>query len=182
MRLPVWRPQICDPVTITVLTVAAAVVTAGSQVYAGMAQNEQGKFEAQVAERNAKLEEASRADAWQRRNVEQMRLWRRVSQQMGEQRAGAAAAGLDVNFGSPSELQQDTLRIGEEDSSTLNENYIKEVKGYDINASNYRLQGLAAKTRGKAALTGSFLSASGTLLSAASQVGKTNFGPQAGGP
>lgn len=171
----------CDPVTLTVLTVAATVITAGAQVYAGAAAKSQGKFEAQVAERNAKLEEASRADAMSRRNVEQMRLWRKVSQQLGEQRAEAAASGLDVNFGSPSQLQADTLMIGEEDSTTLNENFIKEFKGYDIRASNYRVEGLAARTRGNAAFTGSLLSAGGTLLSGAAQVGKINMGPSAGG-
>jgi hypothetical protein len=145
-----------------------------------MAANAQGKYEAKVDERNAKLEGEAAKDAFARRNVDQMRLWRRVSQQLGEQRAGAAAAGLDVNFGSPSDLQQDTLQIGMEDSSTLNENTIKEVKGYDINAWNYRSQGAAAKMRGKAALTGSIIGATGTLLSAASQMGKSSFGPSPG--
>lgn len=168
----------CDPVSLTVLAVGAAVLTAGAEVYQGVAAKSQGKFEAQVAERNAKLEEASRADAMNRRNVDQMRLWRRVSQQLGEQRASAAAQGLDVNFGSPSDLQQDTLMLGEEDSSTLNQNYIKEFKGYDINASNYRLQGMASKARGNAAFGGSMLSAGGTILSGASQVGQLNFGPK----
>lgn len=167
----------CDPVTLTVLTVAATVVTAGSQVYAGMAANAQGKYEAKVAERNAKLEESSRSDAFNRRNIEQMRLWRRVSQQLGEQRAQGAAAGLDINFGSMADLQQDTLTIGEEDSSTLDTNYMKEIKGYDINAANYRAEGTAAKMRGHAALVGGFMGAAGTLLSGATQVAKINAHP-----
>lgn len=168
----------CDPVTLTVLAVAATVVTAGAQVYAGAQAKQEGKFEQQVANRNAGLEEASKADAMERRNVDQMRLWRRVSQTLGDQRANAAASGLNVSFGSPSELQSDTLMLGEEDSSTLNENYIKEFKGYDINASNYKLQGIAARRAGNAAFTGSLLQGAGTILSGASQVGKLNFGPQ----
>lgn len=116
-----------------------------------------------------------------RRNIDQMRQWRKVSQQLGEQRASAAAAGLDVNFGSPSELQRDTLSIGEEDSFTINQNYIKEFKGYDINASNYRLHGIAARRAGNAAFTGSLLQGAGTILSAASQVGKINMGSPSGG-
>lgn len=170
----------CDPVTLTVLTVAATVVTAGAQIYAGQAAYQQGKYESQISERNAKLEEAARADAMSRRNTEQMQLWRRVTQRLGEQRATAAASGLDVNFGSIADLQEDTLMIGEEDSSTLNENFIKEFKGYDINAANYRAQGAAALYRGKAERFGSYLSATGTLLAGASQVGKINMGPGAG--
>jgi hypothetical protein len=169
----------CDPVTLTVLTIAATVVTAGAQVYSGVAAKEQGKFEQTVANRNAQLAEAQAQDANERRNIDQMRLWRRVSQQLGEQRAEAGAQGLDVNFGSVADLQTDTLMIGMEDSSTLNQNTIKEMKGYDIEASNDRLQGLAARTRGNAAMTSSLFQATGTLLSGATQVAKLNLGPQA---
>jgi len=168
-------------VTLTVLTVASTVITAGAQIYAGQAAYNQGKYESQIAERNAKLEEASREDAFNRRNIEQMRLWRQVSQRLGEQRATAAGQGLDVNFGSAADMQADTMQIGMEDSSTLNDNYNKEIKGYDINAANYRAQGAAAMMRGKAARTGSYLSAAGTLLAGASQVGKFNAGPSGGG-
>lgn len=171
----------CDPVTLTVLTVAATVVTAGAQVYAGQAAYQQGKFESQIAERNAKLEEASREDAFNRRNIDQMRLWRKVTQQLGEQRATAAGQGLDVNFGSASDMQVDTMQIGMEDSSTLNDNYNKEIKGYDINAANYRAEGAAALYRGKAARYGSYLQAAGTLLAGASQVGKINASPGGSG-
>lgn len=167
----------CDPVTLTVLTVAATVVTAGAQVYAGNAAYAQGKFESQIAERNAQLEEASRTDAFNRRNIDQMRQWRKVSQQLGEQRAEAAGSGLDVNFGSPADLQRDTMQIGIEDSSTINDNYNKEIKGYDISAANYRAEGASALMRGKAARTGGYLGAAGSLLSGAAQIGKMNMGP-----
>ena len=168
----------CDPLTLTVIAVAGTVLTAGAQVYQGAQARQQGQFEQQVAQRNAKLEEAQTTDAWNRRNTEQMRLWRAVTARLSDERADAAASGLDVNFGSPSEQQSDILLIGMEDSSTLNENYIKEVKGYDINASNYRLRGEAARMAGEGAYFGSLLSAGGTLLSGASQVGKINFGPK----
>jgi hypothetical protein len=168
----------CDPVTLTALTVAATVVTAGSQIYAGQAAYQQGKYESQIAERNAKLEEASREDAFSRRNIDQMRLWRNVTQKLGQERAEAAGQGLDVNFGSVADIQQDTLLLGMEDSSTLNSNYDKEIKGYDINASNYRAEGVAARYRAKTERMGSYLQATGSLLAGASQVGKINMGPR----
>jgi hypothetical protein len=167
-------------VTLTALTVAATVVTAGSQIYSGMAQNSQAKYEAAVAMENRKHEEAAIQDTWQRRNIDQLRHWRRVSQQLGEARAGAAASGLDVNFGSVADTQQDISMIGMEDSSTINQNAIKEAQGYDINAANYTMQARAAKARGKAALVGSIIGATGTLLSGASQVGKGLASPGGG--
>lgn len=109
-----------------------------------------------------------------------MRQWRKVGQQLGEQRATAAGQGLDVNFGSAADLQADTMQIGMEDSSTINENTNKEVKGFDINAANYRAEGAAALYRGKTARTASYMQAAGTLLSGASQVAKMNMGPSGG--
>lgn len=146
-----------------------------------MAQQQQAQYESKVADRNAALVENQKSDAWQRRNIDQLRLWRHVTQQLGEQRASAAAGGLDVNFGSVADLQLDTLSIGEEDSSVLNQNTIKEVHGFDIEQANYRDQSAAAKARGHAAMVGGILGATGTLLSAAAQVGKTSFGPSGGG-
>ncbi|MFL6728061.1 MAG: hypothetical protein ACJ8FS_16335 [Sphingomicrobium sp.] len=157
--------------TLTALAITAAVVTAGGQLYAGAAAKSQANFEAKVANQNAKMEGAAIADAQSRRQIDQMRLWRRVSQQLGDSRAKNAAGGLDVNFGSPAEAQTDITQIGAEDSSVLNKNYDKEVMGYDINAANYTNQARAAKARGSAAMTGAIIGATGTLLSAASQIG-----------
>lgn len=171
----------CDPLTLTLAaTAAAGVITAGSQVYAGQAAYQQGKYESQIAERNANLEQANIADAQNRRNIDQMRLWRQVTQKLGTERADAAAQGLDVNFGSVADNQTDTLGLGLEDSSTLNANYDKEIKGFDIDAANYRAQGQAALYRGKTERTGSYLAAAGTLLSTASQIGKMRAGPSVG--
>jgi hypothetical protein len=164
----------CDPVTITALAVGAAVVTAGAQIYSGMAANAQGKYEAKIANQNAALERQSITDAENRRAVAQQQHWRKVASALGMQRAQAAAAGLDVNFGSPGDLQDDTMMIGFEDASTINENFAKEIKGYDINAANDIMQGRAAKARGHAALVGGLLSAGGTILGSASQIARYN--------
>jgi hypothetical protein len=93
---------------------------------------------------------------------------------MGEARVKNSAAGLDVAFGSAASLEQDIEMIGYEDSAAISENVTKEITGYDINAANYRSESVAAKMRGKAAKTGSYISAAGTLLSSASQIGSMN--------
>lgn len=179
----------CDPVSITL--VAATVLTAGAQVYGGMAANAQSKYQAKIAGQNAALAREAGKDAENRRAIDQQRHWRKVAAALGMQRAQSAALGLDVDFGSTGDLQADTLQIGYEDSSTINENFAKELKGYDVEAANYTMEGRAAKARGKAALTGSILSAGGTILSGASQVagqgakgsgsvGGANFGTTGG--
>lgn len=165
----------CAPVAV-VAAVAGAVLSAGGQIYSGMAANAQGKYEQQVANQNAQLEERSQRDAIDRAETEQLRHYRRLSQALGEARVRNSAAGLDIGFGSAADFESDISLIGYEDSATLAENANKEIMGYDINAANYRNQGSAARARGKAAQTAGFIGAAGTLLSSASQIKKQNAG------
>jgi hypothetical protein len=159
----------CEPVTIGLMA-AATLVTAGSQIYAGQAASNMAKYEGAVALENRKHELAAAQDAKQRHITDQMRHWRRVSQMLGQQRATGAAHGLDVNFGSMADLQDDTMMIGLEDSAILGRNLEKEVKGFDINAANYTMQSRGANARAKAAKTGAYMSAFGTILGGASQI------------
>lgn len=152
----------------------AAVVTAGGQIYGGMAANAQGKYEQQVANQNAQIEDRNRVDAISRGETDQMQHYRKLSQTMGEARLRAAASGLDTGFGSSAGMLNDIGLIGYEDSAAIAENTNKEVMGYDIQAANYRSEGAAARAKGKAAETGAFIGAAGTLLSSASQIAGAN--------
>ena len=154
--------------------VAAAVVTAGGQIYAGQAANAQGKYEQRVANQNAELEQRSQRDAISRQETEQARHYRRLSQALGAARVRNSAAGLDIGFGSAADLETDIALIGYEDSATLAENANKEIMGYDINAANFVNEGRAARSRGRAAQTAGYIGAAGTLLSSASQIKKKN--------
>lgn len=156
----------CDPVT---LTLAATTLTAGAQVYGGMAAKSQGKYEYRVGMENARREEARIADATNRGRIEQMQRYRAASQSIGATRAAAAAAGLDTTVGAAFGSTLDTARIAGEDVYTIGENTRREITGFDINASNYRSRGLAARSAGKAAFVGSIISAGSTILGGASQ-------------
>ncbi len=156
------------------MAATAAVVTAGGQIYGGMAADAQGKYQQRVNEQNAKLEEVSRGQAMQRTETDQMRHYRKLAQAMGEARVKNSAAGLDVGFGSAADLESDIALMGYEDSATISENTMQEVRGYDIAAINQRTQGAAARMQGKAAKTGAFIGAAGTILSQGSQIASTN--------
>lgn len=163
----------CDPVTLTLATTA---VVAGGQIYQGAAQKSAAKYDARVANQNRQLELQARNDAAERGVEQQKQHWRRVSQQYGQQRAMQAASGLDISFGSPADLLSDVQELGAEDSKTIAANTAKEIKGYEINAANYVMQGRAAKSRGKAAMTGAVINAFGTVLGGATQVSKMKAG------
>lgn len=167
----------CDPVTLTVAATAVAAIGTG---YSAMSANAQAKYERNVAEENRKHEVAAADDARKRGEIEQIRHYRALSQRLGDQRATMAASGLDVTFGSAADLMTDTAMLGYEDSAIIAENTAREVKGYEINAANYTMQGRAAKARGKAALISGALDIGSTILGGASQVGKLKASAGAG--
>ena len=172
---------ICDPVTLTVLTIGAGLITAGGQMYAADAQSKQMKYEAAVATENRKLELEARNDTRKRGEMEQLRHWRKVAALTGEQRATMGAAGLDLGFGSPMDILDETAALGFEDASIIDENTNREARGYEIRAINYGNQAKGLKYGAKAAKTAGYIQAAGTLLGTASQVGKMWAGPSPGG-
>lgn len=148
------------------------MLTAGAQVYSGIAAKQQGKYENMIDQRNAAAERNAATDAQQRGQIAQQQRYRQLAQSMGAQRAAMAANGLDLSFGSAAGTLADTAMIGNEDVLTIAHNTTREMQGHDINATNYTMQGQAAKAKGDAALFSSVLQAGGTLLGTASQVGK----------
>ena len=156
----------CGPI----LAVASTALAVAGTVYSGLSANAQGKYENQVAQENRKHELAARDDAAKRGELEMMRHYRQVAQRLGLQRAQLASSGLDVNFGSAMDLEYDTTMLGQEDAAILAENTNREMRGFEINAANYTMQGRAAKAKGKAALIAAGFSAGSTLLSSASQM------------
>lgn len=171
----------CDPITIG-LTVAAAVVTAGGQMYAADAQAKQYKYMAAVDQQNKALSLKERDDANRRGELEQMRHWRKVAQLQGQQIAEMGAEGLDLGFGTALDIQDETLAMGFEDASILEENKVREARGYEIQAINYGNSAKANKANAKAAKTAGYISAAGTLLGAAAQVSGKLATPGGGSP
>lgn len=162
----------CGPAVIPIAAAAASVVSAAGSIYGGLAANAQGKYESAVANQNARLANDQAADAIDRGRLQQRQLYRKVGDLKGQQAAAMAANGIDLGFGSALDVQRDTAMMGAEDAESLNSNIAAAVKGYEINAANYRSEGQAARMKGRNALVGSAFQAAGTLLSGASQFGQ----------
>lgn len=158
------------------LALGASVISAAGSVYGGMAERAQGRYEQQVNNQNAMLERRKITDAQERGAIDQMRRYRESAAAIGRIRANAGKGGLDADFGSVLEGQQDTQMIADEDVYTIGRNTTREIEGYDINAANYVARGRAARARGNAAFTGSLFSATSTLLGGASQFVKARAG------
>ncbi len=171
----------CVPAAAAIpLAMAAGGVQAISQVYGGLSANASSRYAAAVAQQNRSQELLNRGVAIERGKQEQTQHWRKVAASYGNQVAAQAASGLDAGFGSPAALTGDIMMLGYEDAATIDRNVLEEVRGYEINAANYLMQGRAARSRGRGALVGSVLGAAGTILGSAAQVGQMKMPPSSG--
>lgn len=134
----------------TALTLAATGWQANAQIQAGKEQQS-------IANRNAKLLEASADQAVERGNEEARGVRRRTRLLVGEQRAAAAAQGLDVSTGAPADLQEQAAAFGAADEATIRRNALDEAWGIRTQASNQRQAGRYARREGTNSAIGTSL-------------------------
>lgn len=93
-----------------------------------------------IAEQNAQFEIDRANDARARGVQEELQHRRKVSQLVGDQYASIAASGAQVFSGSPLDLVNDTVVLGEADAQTIRQNAAREALGYEQNAYNLRYE------------------------------------------
>lgn len=160
----------CAPVAVALPLIAGGLQAAGS-LSAGVSASRQGRYESQIAQRNADLATQNARDSIEMGADERRRFWRDVSRSKGEQVAAMAANGIDVGEGIGAVTQDDTRTLSREDAANLNRNIDARTKGSLIDASNYIAEARAARAKGKAALVGSVFEAAGSLASGFQQFG-----------
>ena len=158
----------CDPVT--ALVVASTAVSAVGSVTAGIGQAQQYRYQAQIADQNARLANDQARDSIENTNLEARRRYREIDQMKGAQTAAMAANGLDLNFGSPVDIQKDGAMVGAEDVGQIYKGGNERTRGFDINAFNYRSQASANRAQASGALMKGIFDGVSTALGGASQV------------
>ena len=135
---------------------AMTALTLAATGYQAHANYQAGKEQQSIANRNAKLLEASADQALERGNEEALGVRRRTRLLVGEQRAAAAAQGLDVSVGAPADLQEQAAAWGAHDEATVRRNAFDEAWGIRTQASNQRTEGrYARRSATNAAIGGS---------------------------
>lgn len=163
----------CDPLTLTIA--ATAVSAVGSGVGALQAAS-MSRYQAQIADRNARLE-AEAAHEESKNTAEAARLqYRKIGQAQGAQIAAQAANGLDVDFGSARQSQQDLEMLGAEDVDRIYRQGYQKVRGFDINGANARAQAAASRADAKGALIGGAFDVGSSILSGVTQYSKLKGG------
>lgn len=159
----------CDPGTLLIAGTAVSTLGAG---YSALQANAQNTYQARVADQNARLSaESARQEADNTREAA-LQHYRKVAQLKGQQRVAMAGGGLDVNFGNAADLTADTEMLAREDAGRIYRQGAENVRGFDIEGSNYRSQAKASRQAATGALVSGAFNMASTALGGAQQYSK----------
>lgn len=128
-----------DPITATAIVAGTAAVGQGYATAMGQkAQNKALRARARLAELNARVNQARASDATLRGHTRALRRAVQAEHAMGATRAGAAAAGVQVDTGSPLVLLQATEHVGQQEVFEETRRAALEAWGYNVEAVNAR--------------------------------------------
>lgn len=157
----------CD--LVTALTIGSTLMGGAGAIQQGQAQAASARYNAQVAEMNARMADRAAKDALERGKLEEQKQREKTAQIIGQQRAGMAANGLDLSFGSPLDTLVDTATLGELDALTIRANTYRDERDIRQQGANYRGQAGMYRAGASSALSGGYLNAAGTLLGGGSR-------------
>lgn len=154
----------CDPVT------AAAAVSTGGQAFGAVssvfgayskskATKKAYEYDAAVDRNNAQYAEFNAEDAITRGQIDEGNSRLKYASVKGSQRARFAANGVDVDYGSARNIQDDTQMMSDLDAATIKDNALRAAWGFKVQAQGYTDNARLLKSRadaespGMAALT-----------------------------
>ena len=88
---------------------------------------------------------------------------RKTAAMIGRQRAVYAAGGLDVNTGSPLDIQADTAQMGRLNSLTIRNNAARQAYGYQASANLDTAEAQNYQQAGDTAMLGSLIGTAGSV-------------------
>lgn len=148
----------CEPATIM------ATVAVVSGAFTARQQIQQGKFEKDVAEYNARVAE-NEAQETRTAGVEQENIQRRKTAELiSKQRAQLGAANIDIGTGSALQLQEDAQILGEADALRIRSGFESRAGALETEAGLTETQGEFAESAGRTAAAGTLLSTTSTVL------------------
>lgn len=153
----------------TMLMIGSTVMGAAGAIQQGKAANASAKYNAQVADMNAKISERQARDAVERGAIEEQQQRMKTSQIIGKQKAAMAANGVDLKFGSPLDTLVDTATMGELDALTIRANTYREERDIRQQGLNSQSQAGLLRAEGAAAKSAGFMNAFGTILGGGSK-------------
>lgn len=159
----------CDPITMTAMTVASTAISAFGKIQEGKAAQQSANYNAQVAANNATIatQNASLRMAQGNAAVEQEQMKNRAK--IGAITANQGASGVDINSPSFTDVRSSAAETGMLNAINIRSNAAREAYGYQVDSSNATAQSQLDRAQGKQAKAASYIGAGSTILGGASK-------------
>ena len=148
----------CEPTTVT------AVMAVASTAVQMQAQRREGRYKKGVAAYNARVSENEaqeiRAAGAEAENIQR----RKTAELLAKQRAQLGAAGIELGTGSPLQLQEETVTLGEADALRIRSNFEAKALSLETGADLTLSQGAFAESIGEQKAVGTLLSGTAKTL------------------
>ena len=162
--------------TVTVggaLSAAGAIFSLYGTLAGGAAAKAQGKYQQQVARRNAIMAERASEAALAQGRFKASAEGVKNRQLLGLMRTRSTGLG-DVNFGSALDLSAGTQEAGATNIELIRRDAERKALGFTTDALNFRSEGQMARLEGDAKFASSITSGFGTILTTAGKTASKN--------
>lgn len=163
------------------LSAIGAGISAVSTVAGGFASRNQASYQAAIAKNNQTIAIQNAARAEQAGMVQAEAQGRKGAAREAGIKVGQAASGLDVNKGTPVDVQAGQRETDQLDTETVLSNAELHAYGYRTQAMNFEAEEKLDRAKADNAVPASLLKAGGGLLSNASSIGSKWTGSGGGG-
>jgi hypothetical protein len=141
------------------VAIAGLIVAAAGTTYGVVASNQQANYQADIENQNKKTALLAAADAIHRGDIAETAARTRTRLLISKQRAGFAAAGVELGSGSPASTTADTAMFGEMDALTIRNDAAREAWGYVAQSEDFKrraalVKSAARNNQGATLLTG----------------------------
>lgn len=163
------------------LGILGAGVSALGTIAGGMAQANEAKYQAEVAQNNAKIAAQNSVNATEAGQEQAEQTSLKGAAIAGQVQAAEAANGVDVNSGSNVDVKVSQRAESKLDTDTVMNNALLQSYGYRTQQSSYLAQAQADKAEASEAPIGAAIGAFGSFLGNAGSIGMKWAGMQDGG-
>jgi hypothetical protein len=148
---------------------ASAAFGAASSYNSAKSQKSALNSSAWADQQNAKIADWQASQAIESGQTREEGVRLEAGQVYGRERAGLAASGVDLGYGSASDILTSTKLLSERDALTVHDNALRQAWGYRTQGTNYLNK--AAMEHAAADSIKPWMSAFGSLLGSASKSG-----------
>ena len=144
-------------------------ITGGTAILGAQQQQQEAQYNKGIAEYNARVQE-NEAQKIREAGVEAENAQRqRTAQFLGTQRAQLASRGIELTSGTPLQLQEDTVALGEMDALRIRSNFEDQAEAEETRARLTRAGGTLAQEAGQAGARATLLQGAGQIAGVASK-------------